>query len=151
MAKYSKKAIKKLTGEQYPFGNEGQDQPSFSEMFDTDRFDRLEQGYRRVDVPGLAAFSVKGYPPSQETLDLHGCTGDEADQKTINFVTSARQRTLKTVQIITGKGLHSPGGVAVLPDIVEQRLRLLKKQGDIVSFRWEKRLKAKSGTVLVYL
>ena len=84
-------------------------------------------------------------------LDLHGYTRQEAEQKTVDFVAHARRRGLKTVEIITGKGLHSPGGKAVLPDAVEGQLRLLKREKKLVAFRWRKRIKEKSGTVLVYL
>lgn len=150
-AKYSKHGIKKLQGEEYPFGDEGQENSSFAEMFDPKRFDRLEESYRRKAGQGQVAFSVQGYPPPQESLDLHGCTAEEAEKQVQILLASARRQGLKTVEIVTGKGLHSPGGKAVLPDVVEQFLLLAKKQGDIAGFRWEKRLKVKSGVVFVYL
>lgn len=151
MAKYSKNAIRKLTGEDYPFGGLDEQQGSFAEMFDPQRFDRLEERYRRQEPAGLAPFSAKNYPPPQETLDLHGATGQEAETLVHHCLRRARQGGVRTVRIITGKGLHSPGGKAVLPDVVEQLLRLKKQKGELVEFRWEKRQKAKSGAVLVYL
>lgn len=94
---------------------------------------------------------IKGYPPVQARLDLHGETAPAAEQKTMSFVYTSLQRGLKTVQIITGKGLHSPGGVAVLPDVVAAQLAVLKQEGVIFNFGWEKKLKDKSGSVFVYL
>lgn len=93
---------------------------------------------------------IKRYPAPQEDLDLHGFTAIEADRKTDIFIRSARKRDLFTVRIIVGKGLHSQGR-AVLPDIVEDRLAALKNEKEVLTFRWEKRQKTKSGAVIVYL
>lgn len=93
---------------------------------------------------------IKRYPNPQEELDLHGFTAIEADRKTDIFIKSARRRDLFTVRIIVGKGIHSQGR-AVLPDVVEDRLSALKNEKEILTFRWEKRLKAQSGAVIVYL
>lgn len=93
---------------------------------------------------------IKRYPNPQEELDLHGFTAIEADRKTDVFIRSARRRDLFTVKIIVGKGIHSQGR-AVLPDVVEDRLSALKNEKEVLTFRWEKRLKAQSGAVIVYL
>lgn len=93
---------------------------------------------------------IKRYPAPQEDLDLHGFTGIEADRKTDIFIRSARSRGLFTVKIIVGKGTHSQGR-AVLPDVVEDRLAVLKNEREVLTFRWEKRLKTHSGAVIVYL
>lgn len=95
--------------------------------------------------------SIKGYPPVQATLDLHGEIAAVAERKTVSFIHTGQFQGLKTVRIITGKGLHSPGGKAVLPDVVEAQLILLKHEGDIFNYAWDKKVKAKSGAVLVYL
>lgn len=149
--KYSRQAIQQLESEDYPFGEQGQERASFVEMFDPAYFDRLEPKYRRRKMVDRVIFSAKDYPPPQDALDLHGFTVREAERETVAFLSAAYRQGLKTVQIITGKGLHSPGGKAVLPDAVEQQLRLLKKQEELVAFRWEKGDKSKSGTLLVYL
>ncbi|OQX20720.1 MAG: hypothetical protein BWK80_35435, partial [Desulfobacteraceae bacterium IS3] len=57
---------------------------------------------------------------------------------------------LRTVRIIVGKGLHSEGK-AVLRDVVEEKLVSLKREGMILSFKWEKTNKLKSGAIIVYL
>jgi len=66
------------------------------------------------------------------------------------MIKSARQRGLQTLRVITGKGLHSYGK-AVLPEVVEEKVVELKKQNLILTFRWEKGSKRKSGALIVYL
>lgn len=95
--------------------------------------------------------SVKGYPPVQETLDLHGEIAVDAERKAVAFIQTGSFKGLKTLLIITGKGLHSPGGKAVLPDVVEAQLVLMKRDGVIFDFAWDKQVKLNSGAVLVYL
>ena len=91
-----------------------------------------------------------GYPPPQATLDLHGEIAIVAERKTVSFVHVSQAEGLKTVRIITGKGLHSPGGKAVLPDVVEGQLAVLKHEGVVVNYGWDKKVKSKSGAILVY-
>lgn len=93
---------------------------------------------------------IKHYPPPQDELDLHGRTADEAEKQCTLLVKRALRKKLKTVRIITGKGRHSPNG-AVLPDVVEAKLREMKSRQLLSAFRWEKKEKQKSGAVLVYL
>lgn len=51
---------------------------------------------------------------AQDTLDLHSYTLEEAIVMTRNFLSSSKQKGLRKVLIITGKGIHSAGGEAVL-------------------------------------
>ncbi len=51
---------------------------------------------------------------AQDTLDLHSYTLEEAIVTTRNFLSSSKQKGLRKVLIITGKGIHSAGGEAVL-------------------------------------
>ena len=39
----------------------------------------------------------------------------------------------------------------MLPDVVEDRVVLLKKEKIVLSFRWENNTKSKSGAMIVYL
>lgn len=56
---------------------------------------------------------------AQGTLDLHSCTLEDAMVKTRNFLASSKQQGLRKVLIITGKGIHSSSGEAVLrPTII---------------------------------
>lgn len=99
---------------------------------------------------GTVAGLVKRYPPPEGELDLHGHTAPEAEIRTENFLQTARGSGLRTVRIITGRGLHSEGN-AVLPDVVEHRLQELIGRKLVLAYRWEKEEKHKSGAVLVYL
>jgi DNA-nicking Smr family endonuclease len=93
---------------------------------------------------------LKRYPLVQGQLDLHGATAMKAQQRTEAYVRTAHADGLFTLRIIVGKGLHSESG-AVLPDVVEDRLIQLKRDGLVLAYRWEKGVKRKSGAVIVYL
>ena len=97
-----------------------------------------------------SATSLKRWPSPQNELDLHGYTASEAEDKTVFFITQAKNNRLKTVRIITGKGLHSPQG-PVLKTVVEAKLVEFKGQKKIITYRWEKKTKQKSGALIVYL
>jgi DNA-nicking Smr family endonuclease len=92
---------------------------------------------------------IRKYPGPEAEVDLHGCTARQALQKVESFVFAARLQGLRTVRIITGKGLHSPGA-AVLPPVVEERLRELKKEKMVLACRWEGKSSRSSGSVIVY-
>ncbi len=93
---------------------------------------------------------LKRYPRVQGQLDLHGATAIKAQQRTDAYVRTAHADGLFTLRIIVGKGLHSESG-AVLPDVVEDQLIQLKRDGLVLAYRWEKGVKRKSGAVIVYL
>jgi DNA-nicking Smr family endonuclease len=93
---------------------------------------------------------LKRYPKPQGQLDLHGATALQAEQRTDSYIRTAHADGLFTLRIIVGKGLHSEAG-AVLPDVVEDRLVRLKRDGLVLSYRWDKGVKRKSGAVIVYL
>lgn len=93
---------------------------------------------------------LKRYPPIQKTLDLHGCTAVQAQVKTRSFLLTGKQQGLFTVRIIVGKGRHSQMG-PVLPDVIEDLVIALKKSGQVLWFEWEKKTKARSGALVVYL
>ncbi len=94
--------------------------------------------------------AIRNSPPPQDRIDLHGCTAAEAETKTENFLTRALRNHLKTVLVITGKGLHSPEG-SVLKDVIEARLKIMKNDGAVLAYLWEKKDREKSGALLVYL
>jgi len=93
---------------------------------------------------------LKRYPKPQGQLDLHGLTAVQAEQRTDTYIRTAHADGLFTLRIIVGKGLHSESG-AVLPDVVEDGLNRLKRDGLVVTYRWDKGVKRKSGAVIVYL
>jgi DNA-nicking Smr family endonuclease len=58
----------------------------------------------------------------QAVLDLHGLTSAEAEKSLWKFLADSKAKGLIKVQIIHGKGLHSPEG-SVLSGIVDNVLR----------------------------
>ena len=93
---------------------------------------------------------LRRYPSPQAQLDLHGATATQARQRAEDFIRTSRASGRLTVRIIVGKGLHSEAG-AVLPDVIEDLLLVLKRKDLVLSYRWDKGLKRKSGAVIVYL
>ena len=52
-------------------------------------------------------------------LDLHGCTSHEARTLVTEFLETSVHAGYTRVRIVVGKGIHSEGGVAVLPNTVK--------------------------------
>ena len=93
---------------------------------------------------------LQRYPGPQAQLDLHGATAARARERAASFIRTAQADGLYTLRIIVGKGRHSEGG-PVLPDVIEDLLLELKRDDVVLSYRWEKRVKRKSGAVIVFL
>ena len=55
----------------------------------------------------------------QDELDLHGYKFEESVPAATDFISSSYSKGLRKIRIITGKGLHSPGGKSIIrPEIV---------------------------------
>lgn len=50
----------------------------------------------------------------QDELDLHNVVLDDALKETKRFIESSSKKGLRKIRIVTGKGLHSPNGEAVI-------------------------------------
>lgn len=139
------------------FGDDKENKsPNFAEILDRD-FDEneitsalYEKKRPGSEVDHNIGAEIKKYPPPQSTLDLHGFTAKEAELETEHFVRAAAKSGMQTVLIITGKGLHSQGE-CVLRDVVEMKIAELKKKSVILTFKWEKKHKNKSGALFVYI
>jgi DNA-nicking Smr family endonuclease len=84
----------------------------------------------------------------QDHLDLHGFTGDEAALETAQFIASCKQRGLRCVRIVHGKGLRSPGREPVL----KRRIRkLLTRRDDVIAFVEPRAAQGGAGAVVVLL
>ncbi|NTW22963.1 Smr/MutS family protein [Candidatus Falkowbacteria bacterium] len=55
-------------------------------------------------------------------LDLHGYTQAEARSLLLELLDEARDCGYRRLRIVTGKGLHSPDGVGVIKELVENML-----------------------------
>jgi len=84
----------------------------------------------------------------QETLDLHGLTGDEAVAETAVFLAGCRRVGRRCVRIVHGKGLRSPGREPVL----KRRIRkLLTRRDEVLAFAEPRALHGGGGAVVVLL
>ena len=84
----------------------------------------------------------------QDDVDLHGLTGDEAAAETAAFIARSRQRGLRCVRIVHGKGLRSPGREPVL----KRRIRkLLARRDDVVAYVEPRSAHGGAGAVVVLL
>lgn len=148
----TKTGLIKLKGEDYSFGKR-KDFLSFADLYDATATVEIlgAEKKRQKDEDSPVLQSLANYPPPQETLDLHGEISVVAERKSLGFIQRAKVGGLLTVRIITGKGLHSPGGKAILPDVVEGVVRSLKKDKLVVDYCWDRKEKIKSGALLVYL
>ncbi len=81
-----------------------------------------------VAVPHRLKQIKRGKMAPDATLDLHGCLRDEVANKLNHFIQNCRHHNWNTLLVITGKGLHSKGGEAVLRNEVEHFLVAEGKQ-----------------------
>lgn len=131
--------------------NETEDEPEedfealLEESFQKSRVKPLKK-----PVPIPPEKRIKRYPPPEKSLDLHGYNAVGAEVKARSFIHSCKQQGFFTIRIIVGKGRHSDQG-AVLPDVVEDVAKEMKKQGLVIGFDWENKVKSKSGALIVYL
>ena len=84
----------------------------------------------------------------QDTLDLHGLTGDEAVAETAVFLAGCKREGKRCVRIVHGKGLRSPGKEPVL----KRRIRkLLTRRDEVLAFAEPRALHGGGGAVVVLL
>lgn len=83
--------------------------------------------------PNRDAPSREAWGRVHPVLDLHGLTGDEAGRRAERWLRDRQAEGVRTVMVVTGRGLHSQG-IPVLRNEVEHLLARL--QGTLV-VRWE--------------
>ncbi len=76
----------------------------------------------------------------EDELDLHnGRSSEECLREFEEFLLDCLKRNLRKIRVITGKGLHSPGGRAVLSPKIEKLIE------EFMSFKVIERYKKESG------
>jgi DNA-nicking Smr family endonuclease len=90
----------------------------------------------------------RGHWVVQAVVDLHGMTVDEAHDVLADFLLNARNRGLRCVRIIHGKGLTSPNREPVLKGKVR---RWLSQWDDVLAYCEAPRHAGGSGAVIVLL
>jgi DNA-nicking Smr family endonuclease len=163
-AKFDKKGFRIITNNEsfsqlFQVDKKKKPEENFSQLFEKSQTDTYQQqmlkekkslSNQAMPLTLPIGERIKSYPEPQEELDLHGYTAVQAESRTETFIRSARLRRLRTVRVIVGKGQHS-NGKAVLPDVVEARIIQLKQNRLVLSYKWEKKDKRKSGALIVYL
>jgi DNA-nicking Smr family endonuclease len=76
----------------------------------------------KKDSKGISISYLRSMKP-QDEIDLHGLTSDIAALKVSEFLVNSRNKGLKKVSIITGKGLHSENGKCVLREVALEEIR----------------------------
>jgi len=117
----------------------------------------LEESFKKRKVKSVKKTSpmsvkkrLKRYPPVEAELDLHGYNTIGAQLRARSFISSCKHKGFFTLRIIVGKGLHSDAG-PVLPDVVEDVVREMKKLDQVIFYEWDKKKKTRSGALIVYL
>jgi len=88
---------------------------------------------RKRKQPHSESVSREAWGRVHPILDLHGLTGDQARHRAEQWMRDRQAEGVRTVVIVTGRGLHSQG-IPVVRNEVEHLLALLK--GTLV-VRWE--------------
>ncbi|NKC13342.1 MAG: DNA mismatch repair protein MutS [Gammaproteobacteria bacterium] len=90
----------------------------------------------------------RGQYPIGKELDLHGKTANEAHAALNRFLTDCRARGIRSVRVIHGKGLRSPGGKPVLKGKLD---RWLRQRQDVIAFCFARPVDGGTGAIYVLL
>ncbi|MHC1691962.1 MAG: Smr/MutS family protein [Sphaerochaetaceae bacterium] len=112
--------------EQSPEGQKAADKSRFSHIMR-----EKEEGSRQAVPPGTNGVYHTGHSSlghlkamhPQDCLDLHGVTAEEAIRMVDEFISQSLAKQLVKIQIVHGRGLHSPDGRPVLKQVVMETLR----------------------------
>jgi DNA-nicking Smr family endonuclease len=124
---------RKLTNADYDLGQEWDD----------------DQTYLRHGVsPDALRKLRRGFWAIQSEIDLHGLNTHEAHDAVLDFLIEARQRGLRCVRIVHGKGLSSPNKLPILKGKVR---RWLATWNDVLAYCEPHTFGGGGGAVLVLL
>jgi len=144
-------------GEQGGFSEQSQKESKESEDLEEDFAVLLEASLKQKKsvtkkkiIPMPIKKRLKRYPPPEAELDLHGFTALGAELKAKSFISTCKHQGYFSLRLIVGKGLHSDIG-PVLPDVIEDLLKNMKKENLVLAYEWDQKKKSKSGAVIVYL
>lgn len=103
------------------------------------------------DIKTIQKQSQRPPKEPQKRLDLHQHTVAEALSEVEYFIKRCRSGGLKTIEIVTGKGIHSESGKSKLKDPVINKLDDLQRRGLITGYKWGTVTREWSGSIIVYL
>ncbi|MEQ1440222.1 Smr/MutS family protein [Fontimonas sp. SYSU GA230001] len=113
----------------------------------------LEHGetlqYRAPGVQdGVLRRLRRGHYRIERDLDLHGHNRDQAQRAILRFLADCRDRDLRCVRIVHGKGNRSPNSGPVLKRLLDGWLR---KRKDVLAFCSARAVDGGSGAIYVLL
>jgi len=110
----------------------------------------VEERAARMAMPQRMKQLKQGKLAPDASINLHGCLRSEVGEKLQNFLHNARYHGWRILLVITGKGLHSQGGEAVVRDEVE---RFLASVGNSQIVEWGRAPKqyGGSGALILFL
>lgn len=109
------------SGDPQPVADEADDSLFFAAMEELEAPPDKDRPARQPKAPEIRRLKTarsRAAEP-QATLDLHGQTAEQTRRSLERFVAEAASLELKTILVITGKGLRSEKGVSVLKQTVE--------------------------------
>jgi DNA-nicking Smr family endonuclease len=95
--------------------------------------ERLRAASHGVSDARLQALD-RGDPEPEERIDLHGLRREPAARRLADRIASARQRGLRCVLVIHGRGQRSAGGEAVLRDALPDWLSTGRSAKNVLAF-----------------
>ncbi|MEE8522885.1 MAG: Smr/MutS family protein [Thermoanaerobaculia bacterium] len=107
--------------------------------------------------PDAAARTPRRIRPRKKDLrvddrvDLHRCTADEAAKQLQRALSAALRSRSRALLVITGKGHHSPGGVPVLRQRVEEWIRRHGRRHGVGAYSEAPRALGGRGAFVLYL
>ena len=119
---------------------------------DSSPFEKLLEHY----LPGKKDLRESDPPPTrtdtgrQLTLDLHGLSLQEAEKQLCRILNEAASGGIASIRLVTGKGIHSPGGKSILREKIRNGLNN-GQYGRVRSFRQGKAQEGGSGVFILTL
>ncbi|MDE2155414.1 MAG: Smr/MutS family protein [Xanthomonadaceae bacterium] len=108
-----------------------------------------ELGYLRDGYPPKLLRQLKrGQFSVQDDLDLHQMNAAAAQAGIVAFLAEARQRGLRCIRIVHGKGLRSRASGPVLKGLTD---RMLRRRDDVIAFASARPALGGTGAVVVLL
>jgi DNA-nicking Smr family endonuclease len=119
--------------------------------FDITETDEYVEGMR-VDLdPRLVVRLRRGEFPIQAHVDLHGMIQSAAKETLTSFVLESARKGFRTILVVHGKGLRSPGGHPVLKHAIAQWLSRGTLCGYVLAFTTARPADGGGGAMYVLL
>ena len=119
------------------------------------KMDQMPNNFEHGRAPGLDKRTKtrlrRGQVSIEARIDLHGLTQPEAHTQLLSFLESAFERGIRSVLVITGKGLRANGKIGVLRSTVPRWLNELPARDWIKAFDYAANRDGGEGALYVLL